>query len=201
MKKPKRMFKDREPLATVKAGRYDPNDVRYVATHEAGHAVSAVVLGLPLKSVDLERRRLPGGVYSLGYTDLGTTTAVRDLVGMTEEALMPMVIQIMAGQMAESVVNPLCLTCDGHRRDLEDARQRVAIALCKHTTRWDGRCEITGEEMQRNMPRLQGLFDRAGSETARLVKDNRQAIERVAELLLERKKLTGAEVAAIVNAA
>ena len=61
MKKPKRMFKDRQPLATVRAERYNPNDIRYIATHEAGHAVSAILLGINLKSVDIMTRRLPNG--------------------------------------------------------------------------------------------------------------------------------------------
>ena len=201
MKPPKRMFKGREPLASIRTRHNDPNNIRFIATHEAGHAVLAVVLDLPLESVDIKQRRLPDGRVSVGYTALGTSITLRDLRGMSEEDLIPMVIQIMAGNIAESVVHPECRNYGAHQMDLEDARQRVAIALCKPVDRGDGKLEITGEEMQRNMPRLRGVFDRAHDATTQLVKDNWPAIERVAALLMERKQLSGAEVAAVVNGA
>jgi hypothetical protein len=62
---------------------YDPNDRRYIALHEAGHAVSAVVLGKKLKKVNIKSRVVPGGV-SVGFTDSGRLELM-EVAGMGEE--------------------------------------------------------------------------------------------------------------------
>src|SRR5690349_2619245 len=46
----------------------EDDDIRFIATHEAGHAVSASVLGMNLFKVDIKRRRMPDGSMSLGFT-------------------------------------------------------------------------------------------------------------------------------------
>jgi hypothetical protein len=92
---------------------YDPNDPRFVAVHEAGHAVSAIVLGLNLASVDIKRRRLPDGGISMGFTDTGKT-GLEDIGGKGEEAALPHVIQSLTGALAESKVNERLMECNGH---------------------------------------------------------------------------------------
>ena len=47
---------------------YDPDDLFFIATHEAGHAVAAIILGFPSTSVDVNRRTRPDGLTSAGTT-------------------------------------------------------------------------------------------------------------------------------------
>src|SRR4051794_24489287 len=47
--------------------RYDPGHVKFSAVHEAGHAVVAFVLGIPLGTVSAERQRLGDGSFVAGY--------------------------------------------------------------------------------------------------------------------------------------
>jgi hypothetical protein len=179
---------------------YDPNDPRFVATHEAGHAVSAIVLGFGLKSVDIKRRRVPGipGGLSMGFTDSGRVD-VEDVAGKGEEAALPHIIQSMTGNMAEARVNHRLAECNGHEADMRDASRVAVVAICEATERGDGRLEITPEEIERNAVRLQALWERATSAAARLIDAHWPAIERVAALLLQRESLAGDEVAAIVD--
>jgi hypothetical protein len=51
------------------ADTHDPDDIRYCAMHEAGHAVAAVLLGIRLNGVDLKRRPEADGAVSVGFTD------------------------------------------------------------------------------------------------------------------------------------
>ena len=60
-------------------GEYDPDDTRYVAMHEAGHSVAAVVLGIGMERVDIKRRRFPNGLTSVGYTKM--PMFVEDIAG------------------------------------------------------------------------------------------------------------------------
>jgi ATP-dependent Zn protease len=200
MKRPRSLFKRRERTGVVKADRavcYDPNNPRYVATHEAGHAVSAIVLDLDLKSVDIKRRRLPEGI-SLGLTDT-RKVGLDEVAGKGEEVALPLLIQLLTGSSAESMVNPHLHELDGHIKDLEDARRIAVAAICELTTRPDGLMEVTREEQQRHRPRLEALFESAASAAERLVREHWSAIETVTSLLIERKQLSGDEVAAIVN--
>jgi hypothetical protein len=184
--------------AVARPGRYDPNDRRYVATHEAGHAVAAVVLGIELVGVDLQRRRRPDGTTSLGFTNAPVPT--RAVAGKGEAAL-PYVAQCLAGPLAEMAVNPgLLESSGGDAGDRNGARMIAAVAVCEAVECGAGRAEITPEELHRQGARIDGLMSAALAAACDLVNDNAPAIGLVAEALMERGRLSGAEVAAIVNA-
>ena len=198
MRKPKRMFKGREPVATVRAKRYDPNDVSFIAFHEAGHAVSAIVLGMDLKSVDIKVRALPNGMTSVGFTDSGRV-AVEDITGKGVDVVMPHLVHSMAGPFAEASINERASEFSGHHGDVEDAKRLAAFSLCEFVETEEG-MQITIEELKKNETQLNSLIHSAVQSAIQLVEANWRAIVRVADLLVERKELTGAEVAAIVNA-
>jgi hypothetical protein len=138
-KKPRRLFRARKrsgitAVAGAEPARYDPDDPLFVAVHEAGRAVAATVLGLPLKSVDVQGRREADGSVSAGFTDMPVDTA--DVLAKGEAAL-PWLVQVMAGVVAEEAVNPLASKYDGHRRDREQANRIAKVAIC--TPRSQGR--------------------------------------------------------------
>ncbi len=178
-------------------GDYDLNDPRYVAIHEAGHAVAAIVLRLPLSAVDIERRALPDGTISQGFT--ACPVLCRDILGKGEQGALPDMIMTMAGDCAEIIVNPRAQFTTAAADDIDTANSIAKVAICERTQMEDGRWCITAEEIQRNQPRLAALFRTAMGETQRLVEEHWSAIVKVAEQLLERARLDGAEVTAIVN--
>jgi hypothetical protein len=167
--------------------------------HEAGHAVAAIVLGFDLKSVDIVGGQTPE-VEILGLADSGRVP-VSELAGKGEEVALPHIIHSMAGPLAEGMVNPHVKDreYDGHRMDVESANWVAFVSICDSTTGADGLQEITREERMRNVDRVQAVSHRGLVAAAKLVQTYRPAIEEVAALLLKRKRLTGAEVAAIVD--
>jgi hypothetical protein len=202
MKKPRRIFRERrEPdyvrVAQCKGSRYDPNDVQFIAMHEAGHAVSAIVLGYKLKSVDIKNRRSPNGRLSGGFADSGKVN-INDVRGKGEVAALPHIVQCLTGPLAESMVNPVFVDYGAHLDDFESARRVAAVALCDAIEKSD-RMEITSNELKRMETEVNSLFSAATDDAGRLVNDHSEAIVRVAELLVERKHLSGDEVAAIVE--
>jgi cell division protease FtsH len=205
VKRRKRRFNQRPLRGTFKADStsvdgYDPNDIRYVAIHEAGHAVSAVVLGFNLKSVEIRRRRMPSGQWSLGFTDTGSVVNL-EVAGKGEEFVKSYLIQEFSGPMAELQVNDRAAESSALADDLEGARRIAVLAICEASDKGDGTFEINPNEMARNEARLNSLIRNALEATNLLIKDHWSAICRVADLLVTRKVLTGDEVATIVNAA
>jgi hypothetical protein len=178
---------------------YDPDDPKFIAMHEAGHAVAAIVLGFDLKSVDIVGRQTPE-VEILGVADSGRVHG-SELAGKGEEVGLPHIIHSWAGPLAESRVNPHVRDreYEAHRLDVESAYRFAVLSICNPTTGADGLREITREERMRNVDRVQALLHRGVVEAAKLVQTYRPAIEEVAALLLKRKRLTGTEVVAIVD--
>jgi hypothetical protein len=178
---------------------FDPDDPRYVAYHEAGYAVAAVVVGLDLKLVDVRPCTLPNGRPAGGFTRIGIHND--DIVGKGEEAALPHLVQSMAGIFAECQVNP-------HPRewqeaagdDMEDMRRVARLAICESVREDDGQFLFTPEGIRQGRPRMRALRDRAMAATVQLIDEHWPAIEQVAARLLERGRLTGAEVATIVAA-
>jgi ATP-dependent Zn protease len=180
----------------ARRGTYDRNDIRYVATHEAGHAVAAVVLGLGLVSVDIHHRLLPDGGLSLGRTTIPESFSAL-VASISEEYAMAHVVFCLSGFTAEAAVNRLV---GGDIPEREAVRSLVSLAICRPVDNGVGRMTITPEELRRNGQRIDGFLRAAEDAAARLVRKHRAVIARVADLLLERKELTGEEVAAIIEA-
>jgi hypothetical protein len=200
MNRPKSLFKQRqrERRGISLADPDGLNDPRYIATHEAGHAVAAVVLGFKLKSVDIKRRPLLGGKVSVGLTDTGPVN-LDDVAGKGEDAAMPHLVLTFAGYMAEGYVNPRVYEGGGYHQDLEDTRRTAAAACCALTERKGGGLEVRPEELRRNRDRLTALLTSASTTSNELVQQHWSAIEEVAALLLKSQRLSGAEVEVVVQ--
>jgi hypothetical protein len=191
--------KHRKRRAEARREQYNPNDIRWVAAHEAGHA-AASAFGMPLEFVDVRRRRLPDGQVSLGFTRTPPLNAT-DIAGLGEDGILPYLIQIMAGPAAEAQVDrryALKAGCDV--RDRQDTYRAAAIALCGLVKTNDG-YEVPRDAKEALVVEGVALCNRAKAEATRFVIAYRAAIEAVAAALIRKTSLTGDEVAALVAAA
>jgi hypothetical protein len=192
MKKPKRMFKNRPPLSVER--KMDANDMRFIAIHEAAHAVSAVHFGLGLQSVDIKRRQLPDGVLSVGYTRCPVP------VVHGESEAMPWMIHILVASLAESAFNPHREALNsGSRDDQESARRIAVVALCPSTIRGDGKVEITPDVIAEHEGGIQAFWSAAVQASAEFADRFMPAICAVADALLAHRELSHDQVAAIVR--
>ena len=168
----------------AKAEGEDPNDIRFIATHEAGHAVSAVVLGLPLTTVDIKRRNLLGGLISMGFTAI-KPLAIQDLVGRGAEVAMPRLVQCLTGIAAEARVIVSAFKTTGQFSQEEGECWRIAtFALASPITTADGMGGITREEHRRIEPQVLALIQAAEREAEQLVGVHWKAIQAVTQALL-----------------
>jgi ATP-dependent Zn protease len=178
---------------------YDPNDPRYIAIHEAGHAVSAVVLGKKLKKVHMKSRVVPGGL-SVGFTDSGRLDLM-ELAGIGEEVAMPHLVQQFTGPIAELRVHPGARETGAFNDDFAGARLIAIAAICEMTHLGGGCVGVTPEEQKRKEGRLAAFWTAAQRKAEQLVTDHWEAICKVRDLLLKKLELSGEEVAAIMKAA
>jgi ATP-dependent Zn protease len=177
----------------------NPNHPHFVAVHEAAHAVAAVVLGVNLNSVDVRRRRLPDGRLSVGFTDTGPQD-LSDTSESRESEGRCALIQAMVGGVAEAELNPKMWEHTGMEGDLADARRIAAMVFCEPVRRPDGRYEISSEQQARHQREINELIDSCNKSARNLVTSYWPEIVQVANELLERESLTGAEVEEIVRA-
>ena len=113
---------------------------------------------------------------------------------------MPHLVHSFAGPLAEANVNHRVHEFNSHHDDVEGAKQLAAYSICEIVETEDG-MQITMAELKSNEARLSELLDLATKAATKLVCDHWASIAKVADLLIERKQLSGDEVAAIVNAA
>lgn len=154
----------------ARTASYDSNDVRFIATHEAGHAVSAVVLGIGLESADIHRHRLPDGGVSLGFTKTSPLHHT-DITGKGEDGAIHHEVQCLTRPLAEAVVNPLAVYTDGDHHDVESARRIAAVALYRAGDD-GGNMTIIPVEIQRNAERLAWLVSAAYEAVGPVVSEN-----------------------------
>jgi hypothetical protein len=201
-KPPRRMFRrtrpDPEHKTTVEA--YNPNNPWYAAVHEAGHAVAVIVHGSGLKSVEVKRDCLPGGLISLGLTDSYIPTD-QEIHGKGEAVALPYLICQLAGPFSEARVHLQMVNitlAGGDQQDRENAQCIARLAVREGP--WTGdKIPISPEEITRNHDRIEGLLNSAQKATFLFVEQYQRSIHAVALALNERYRLTDDEVREIVN--
>jgi hypothetical protein len=164
--------------------------------HEAGHAVAAVLLGIELKGVDVNRRDYGNGRTALGFTDAPVPNAA--IAGQGAVA-MPYIIQALAGPIAESAVNPHIDQLSGF--DENDRRQAIEItrtAICAKK-RLDGNWQVDPVDVELNRGPMERLIRDAHFAAWDLVDTHAETIRDVAKALVQHRRLTGDEVARIVQ--
>lgn len=167
-------------------------DQRVKAVHEAGHAVAAAVLGIPIKAVDITSRYGGHTETAIGDDSLPETT--------TAGAILDQMVVALAARAAEKLIIGHYTLGSGHdlRTATQLAYQRMTEGLEEEAPfiSPDGipfslLPDSLGKDMYRSATRvLAECRDRAAS----LVEDERDAITAFATTLYARRRLAGAEL-------
>jgi hypothetical protein len=168
---------------------------RFAAYHEAGHAVIDTVLGVAVvEHCDIKERESSGG-NTVGTLDN------RKFIGKGREAVMPVLVGLMAGVAAELLENPTAQSCYSGRDDRRKAREFAEQAIWGVVDASGNSFTIGPEEVPDKEEIITYMLADAELEADRLVEANLAAIRRVAKLLLKRRsgRVEGHEVASIVE--
>lgn len=176
--------------------------LKATAYHEAGHAFSALSLGLRFSKVWILQRAesdtLPDGTI-IGEVTRSSIVDKPSFFGKLNAAK-DEVVQAMAGPLAE------CLPYAGMQPDwqLNASDMRVATSILKFalltfTLNESGEAKFDDAESRRVQPQIQRILEECYARTADLISGNVPAIVRIAETLLTRWELTEEEARAIIQ--
>jgi ATP-dependent Zn protease len=154
-----------------------------LAYHEAGHAVVGIALGLAVKHVEIGREGTSLG-RCLAPTPLGYHAASRR---EQRSIARDEILATYAGLAAERLIDPDAP--DYHGADDDE----YAFDLSRQFEVMPRRCSYVGDDAH------DAYLARLRREAGRLVLRHRSAIAALAETLLQRKRLEGPEVEAIVK--
>jgi hypothetical protein len=168
----------------------------HIATHEAGHAVAADVLGRKIDSVSIGRQRHEqDGTEIFGQVRITARSSKPDVKANPRLAI-PIIVQSFAGYVAEKRVNsgPHHAGTDFDRVDLLLVR-----SCCRTVDQDDGTFNPVRGEYLRNHDLMSKLRSSCFAFTEELIEHHWKAIEAIAAALIDRTKLTGDEIRAIVK--
>jgi ATP-dependent Zn protease len=172
-----------------------PELLRAIALHEAGHALIALRLGIPVLGATIRASGTAAGATRLGFADLIPN----------RQALEAQVVALLAGRASDIVLGRGASA--GSVSDLQEATRLVTALHASYGlgAMLSSRAPLQDPTgllmMDASLARavetdLQRLMDQAEA----LVRANQEAILGVAEALLSRRVLTGEEVAALAAA-
>ena len=168
------------------------SDLRHVAVHEAGHAVAAHALGFTVEMVTIRGEGTAGG-----WTDL-RLPAVSDRAQIEARVKV-----LLAGRAANAHFGAAADT--GATSDLAEATRILAAARLSFGMTESLVYRASPEQALDMVARDRGLADAIGHEltrlmisTKRIVAENRALIEKVANVLLERSVLDGADLKSLI---
>jgi hypothetical protein len=168
-----------------------------IAHHEAGHAVIARVLDIPVSYATLDAIDGAGAVVTRSRA---TYLAPDDV-----EAPEKYAIVALAGPQAQHHYRPMSRAaqnraCDGGWRvDRANATSLLAMLVLRQ----HGKSAVPGSYVELDGPETEEfgrLFSRTTQKTADLVQENWPAIQRVAAALLSRPSLTEEDIDAVIAA-
>ena len=172
---------------------------RRIAVHEAGHAVSRILLGLgTITELTIDA---PGGGYITGSLGLQDEE--------TEELLTAVLVSTLAGRAAEEVIlNSVSANCGG--ADRSDLALATALAFDMETVlgfgkKWpllyrktkDAAAGIAADADL--AARVNARLDSAYEVARKTVREQAEAVDFLAEQLLEQETLEGPELDAVLD--
>jgi ATP-dependent Zn protease len=158
-------------------------ELRATAYHEAGHAVITVVQGLTINKVSI----VPGHDYNGICSQPGVAGYHYSNRREERSIARAIIIGLYAGMPAQRLVDPNPPAFHG-QDDEDDAYElsRRHRVLPRH-------CDIEGDEYHL------AYLERLRAEAQRLVRGHRWVIAKVAEELLQRQELDGAEAEELIE--
>lgn len=167
----------------AKPRKRSAKELRATAYHEAGHAVITVALGLTINKVSI----VPGEGYSgvcrepgvLGYE----SSSRRDRRSIARAAI----VGSYAGMHAQRLVDPGAPDFHGEGDEADAFELSRMFEVFPRKIGW------VGDEQHL------AFLDRLRVEARRLVRKHRHAIDKLAELLLQRQELERAEAVQLIE--
>lgn len=170
------------------------------AYHEAGHAVAAVMLGFEVVAVDIRPIFIPGLGQTLGSAELALPSP-QVFLGKGEDAVMPLLVVLLAGAFAEHRVTTEAELDVGHEEsDGQRAMKYAAGAICKPITR-NGILVTPGDEVERKKDAIRTCIEKAMKNAEEFVNKHGAVIDSVGEMLAALGVLTPTEVEQLIAAA
>lgn len=155
--------------------KLDPSHLRQTACHEAGHAlVCRLCGGTPSFLTVVSRGGYGGFMESAGEKTSGT---------YTYQELMDRVARCLAGRAAEiEVYGQEAGNNTGASSDIQHARYYMKVALNEYAM---------GEKLYARwtQDQIEQLMQQQYERTCKMIRDNRATLEKLTELLLQRKSL------------
>ncbi|HVL89883.1 MAG TPA: ATP-dependent zinc metalloprotease FtsH [Actinomycetota bacterium] len=187
------------------------DEKRLVAYHEAGHAVVAAGVGM---RTGVQKLSIVARGRSLGHT---TTYQISDRLVLTRDDLVRQLVTVMGGVAVEQAM--LGVTTTGSEGDLRqatgiaramvatfgmgEALGRVAVGqksgevfLGRDFTKMNDVAPATMEAVDQE---VRSMLDDAEARATEIIRSNRDGVERIVSLLMERETLSGPDLAAVLD--
>lgn len=171
-------------------------EYRSTAIHEAGHALISYLSGQNPSYITIESRGNFGG-YAKTNLESVTTYTKDFLIGRIRCAL--------AGRAAEMVFYDESVAINsGASSDLEHATSLASMMLntygmCGNLAVFDSDAILRSPLAPTYVAQINEILDTQMKETIRLIRENKDALERVANALVKNFRLTGAEFLELVK--
>jgi ATP-dependent Zn protease len=180
------------------AHRLTPAEMRRVAVHEAGHALCALLADFA-RQVPAFVSIVPRANGTLGFV----ATAPAEGAVATRREMLERLRTILAGRAAEALVfgeDDLSLGSGGGRgSDLEVATRLATGLVCQAGLGADGSLHWSDTPAPAQQRQVEGLLRSAYEDAQRLLRRNREALERIAGALEREQELDGAAVEALLG--
>jgi len=172
--------------------------VRCNAYHEAGHAVAAISHGFLVAGIDIRPGFVPGVGQTLGSAELALPSP-KEFLGKGEDAVMPVLVVLLAGVFAEQRINDRAGLDIGHAQsDGQRAFIYAAGAICTPAVR-NGVLVTPGEEVQRKIAVIQKSVEKAQAQAQQFVASHGPVIDGVAEALIKVKVVSHQDVESLIH--
>jgi AAA+ superfamily predicted ATPase len=179
--------------------RLNANDMRRVAVHEGGHALSAF-LGDPQNAPPTYVAIIPRADGSLGFT----ATVPSDSMLLTREQVNSRLRTILAGRAAEELVfggNNVSSGAGGSESsDLAVATRLAANVVCTSGLGPKSSLHWTTTPSAKQLAEVDQLLAEAYREVLKILRTNRATLERISAQLVAEQELTGQQITDLINA-